>query len=113
MKSTYKLFGIYWDGMKALDSSALSIEALHTDRIHNGVSLNKLLCVEKQEDLEELINPINNDEEIIIEMDYYVTSDNKIIHSFIEKRLCQIVYRLSEYFKRVRCVKNPSDATNN
>lgn len=104
MKSTYKLFGAYWDGMKAMEYDALHIES-STKQSMEPISFQKLLSVQDETELARIITPYNTDEDITIGIDYWTESANPVLQVFLEKRLGQMTAHLSEKYPAVNCVK--------
>ena len=104
MKSTYKLFGVYWDGMKAVKYDELHIDN-STKQPSEIVSFQKLLSVQDEADLARIIAPCDAHKGITIGIDYWAESTNPILHVFLKKRLGQMVAHLSGKYPAVHCVK--------
>ncbi len=104
MKSTYKLFGAYWDGTKAVKYDELHIDN-STNQSMEPISFQKLLSVQDEADLARIIAPCNAHKDITIGIDYWTESENPVLQVFLEKRLEQMVAHLSEIFPAVHCVK--------
>lgn len=104
MKSTYKLFGTYWDGMKGMRYGELNFEN-NPVRSSESISFQKLLSVQNETDLDRIIASYEPNNEITIQIDYWTETSNPILHTFLEKRLGQMVAHLSEKYPTVRCVQ--------
>ena len=104
MKSTYKLFGAYWDGMKAVKYDELHIES-STKQPSELISFQKLLSVQDEADLAQIIELCDAHKGITIGIDYWTESANPVLRVFLEKRLGQMVAHLSEKYPAVHCVK--------
>ena len=104
MKSTYKLFGAYWDGMKAVKYDELHIDN-STNQSMEPISFQKLLSVQDETELANIITPYETNDEVAIGIDYWTESTNPVLRVFLEKRLGQMVAHLSEKYPAVHCVK--------
>ncbi|MCR5457181.1 MAG: hypothetical protein K6F14_03800 [Clostridiales bacterium] len=104
MKSTYKLFGAYWDGMQAVKYDELHIYN-STNQSMEPISFQQLLSVQNETELSRIITPYETNNAITIGIDYRTESTNPILRVFLEKRLCQMIAHLSERFQSVRCVR--------
>lgn len=104
MKSTYKLFGAYWDGMQAVKYDELHIDNSPIQSME-PISFQQLLSVQNETELSSIITPYETNNTITIGIDYWTESANPVLRVFLEKRLCQMVAHLSERFSAVRCVK--------
>lgn len=104
MKSTYKLFGTYWDGMKSVKVDVLQNDS-HPIQPSELISFQTLLSVQDQSDLDHIIAPFEMNDEITIQIDYWTETSNPVLYTFLEKRLGQMVAHLSEIFPTVHCVK--------
>ncbi len=104
MKSTYKLFGAYWDGMKSVKADVLQNDNSPVQE-SELISFQKLLSVQDETDLDRIVIPYNTDESVAIGIDYWTETANPVLQAFLEKRLGQMVSHLSEKFTAVHCVK--------
>ncbi|MBR1677204.1 MAG: hypothetical protein IJ706_07855 [Clostridia bacterium] len=104
MKPTYKLFGAYWDGMKAVRLDVLPKDS-SPKQAPELISFRKLLSVQDEADLSRIIAPCDAHKGITIRIDYWTESGNPVLQLFLEKRLGQMVAHLSEKYPAVRCVK--------
>ena len=107
MKSTYKLFGIYWDHKTSIDFDDCIV--IHgnggidykqpfclLDYVgeYRVINISELICVESSLEFEALCNKLRGFSRIAINIDY-ITSHNSISSSkFYKKRICQIIYAL-------------------
>ena len=104
MKTTYKLFGTYWDGMKAVKYDEMQKDS-HLTQPSELISFQTLLSVQDQADLDRIIALYEMNDEITIQVDYWTETSNPILRAFLEKRLGQMVAHLSEKYPAVHCVK--------
>ena len=104
MKSTYKLFGIYWDGKKAVRFDILPKDSSPT-QAPELISFRKLLSVQDEADFNQIITPYETNNEVTIGIDYWTESGNPILQEFLEKRLGQMVAHLLEKYPKVICVQ--------
>ena len=99
MKSTYQLFGAYWDGMGSCERGDIwSEKSRPADSGGNVVSFRDLLGVEKKDDLQKLLSSLDSRDPVRIRIDYRPESSNPVLRGFLEKRLRQMVFHLSEFF---------------
>lgn len=110
MKSSYKLFGLYWDGINVNNISFKMVENFNEKCDY--FSFKKLLCVKDNSDFVKLIDSIKKENIAVIEIDYWTSTTNKIIITFLNKRICQMIEKLSKYYKTIYCIKKTSCATN-
>ena len=103
MKSTYKLLGVYWDGMKSAPHEKVQTETCKQDS-SDYVSFKELLTVQDKEDLDRITLPFGSDTEITIGIDYHAEKANSVMNTFLEKRLSQMVAHLSDKYSKVNCV---------
>lgn len=114
MKSTYKLFGVYWDGMKTMGNDELYIDSV-VPKSSEFISFRKFLSIQNENDFDKIIAPYETNDDITIGIDYWIETSNPVLHAFLKKRLGQIVAHLSEKYQTVHCIKikeSPSGATN-
>ncbi len=104
MKSTYKRFGVYWDGMKAVKYDELQKDS-HPTQPSEHISFQTLLSVQDQAGFDRIIAPYEMNDEITIQIDYWTDTSNSVLHAFLEKRLGQMVAHLSEKYPIVHCVR--------
>ena len=106
MKSTYKLFGAYWDGIRLNNDKKMAIaKAPAENLLNNVISFQKLLAVETQNDLDNATSSLEVGTPITIRVDYWPESSNLVLCLFLEKRLGQMVALLSEKYPKVQCIK--------
>jgi hypothetical protein len=106
VKSTYKLFGAYWDGMLLNDDQTSEIRIISTKEMpENIISFKELLTVESQNDFEDAISSLDVETPVAIRVDYWSESSNPVLCLFLEKRLGQMVARLSEIYPKVQCFR--------
>ena len=102
MKSTYKLYGSYWDGMSSFDYPELPKEKSFSDNPPTkNLSFVELLTVEDDYDYNSLTSSMVADDEISVTIDFWPVTSNPVLCSFLRKRLCQIAVRLSKQFREV------------
>ncbi|MCR5149702.1 MAG: hypothetical protein K6B52_00560 [Clostridiales bacterium] len=104
MKSTYKLFGAYWDGMKSVKVDVLQKDSSPVQP-SELISFQKLLSVQDKTDLDRIVITYNKDESVAFGIDYWAETANPVLRDFLEKRLGQMVAHLSVKFPAVHCVK--------
>ena len=106
MKSTYKLFGTYWDGMLLNDDETTAIRMISSDGLPaNSISFKELLIVETQSDFEDATSSFDVETPVAIHIDYWPKSSNPVLCLFLKKRLGQMVAHLSEKFTEVQCFR--------
>ena len=104
MKTTYKLFGTYWDGMESTNSVDLNtIKATNYDS--DFISFQRLLSVQDATDYDSLISPFQGVKTVTVGVDYWTSSCNPVLSAFLKKRLSQMIFHLSNSFAEVRCVR--------
>ncbi len=104
MKSTYKLLGAYWDGMKGMRYDELNYEN-NPLQSSESISFREMLSVQDEADLDRIIAPYETNNGVTIQIDYWTETSNPILHGFLEKRLGQMVAHLSDKYSTVRCVQ--------
>ena len=102
MKTTYKLFGTYWDGMESIKNEDLNIGKTNDYRLPS-VSFQQLLSVQNESEYDAIISPFKDYKTISIGIDYWTDSGNPVLCAFLRKRLCQMVSHLAKTFVEVRC----------
>jgi len=100
MKSTYKLFGTVWDGMKE-ESALYSYDHMADNSNQNVISLEKLLTVNNAEEREKVLSAIDASDTVVLNLDIVCESRNPVIDAFLKKRFGQIVAFLSERYPLV------------
>jgi hypothetical protein len=106
MKSTYKLFGIFWDGKESeecLYPTLDSIEDDHSDDII--LSFKKLLSVQDEGGFSALVPPDAENRSVLVTMDYWTDHPNPALIAFLEKRRRQIFSCLAHHFRNVYSIK--------
>ncbi|MBR6475264.1 MAG: hypothetical protein IKS98_07415 [Lachnospiraceae bacterium] len=109
MKSTYKLFGIFWDHKASVDFK--DIEAINGnlgldykqpfclfDFIgeYRTVNISELICIENSMEFDSLCNKLRSFHRIAINVDYITCSSSITSSRFYKKRICQIFYAIQQ-----------------
>ena len=106
MKSTYKLFGTYWDGMPSADMSEIKlIENPEVFKGCNSLSLKALFSVNNASDFDKTTQSIDPDIPVVLSIDYSSSKENPILNTFNNKRISQIIWRIQETFSEVYYTK--------
>ena len=107
MKSSYKLFGTFWDKLKTsttvsyLNGSAF-INSINEDYNLfdlNGirkVDITDILEIKNEVELEILLDKMKNYNSLLININYLPTNKNRITDNFYSKRINQIYVYLKE-----------------
>lgn len=104
MKSTYKLFGTFWDGITSTDSYRIELNNTFPEEgTYQNISFKELLMVENEQEFFSLTNSLTKTDSVILTIDYWNKS-NQIVESFLEKRLSQAVTLLESKAESVMCV---------
>jgi len=91
LKSTYKLFGVMWDGMLIPEIIPVVIESV--DNVGRcQVNISSLLCINDKFEMEELIEEKGVD----LILDYVPQNDSLVIQEFYIKRILQMIYFLQD-----------------
>lgn len=104
MKTTYKLFGTYWDGMESTNSVNLK-NIKPNNQGTDFISFQKLLSVGGEADYDSLVSPFREHKTVTVGIDYWTNSCNPVLRTFLEKRLSQMISHLSKSFDEVSCVR--------
>jgi hypothetical protein len=104
MKTTYKLFGTYWDGMESSNKVNLNTIKPNTQG-SDFISFQKLLSVRDETDYDSLVLPFQEYKTVTVGIDYWTDSCNPVLRTFLEKRLSQIISHLSKSFDEISCVR--------
>ena len=105
MKSTYKLFGTYWDGRHSDNNGiAKTVRLSSNNSLNNVISFKELLAVETQNDFDDIISSIELGFPVAIKVDYWPESSNPVLCAFLQKRLYQMIAHLSEFCPEVQCI---------
>lgn len=109
MKSTYKLFGIYWDHKTGVDFE--DIEVINGDRgvdyrqpfclfdvfgEYRFVNISELICVENALEFDTLCSKLRSFHRIAINIDFITCSNSISSSKFFKKRVCQIVFAMQQ-----------------
>ncbi|MBR5181234.1 MAG: hypothetical protein IKW88_03175 [Clostridiales bacterium] len=125
MKSTYKLFGIYWDHKTSIDFDDCNViqgnEGIDYKQQfclfdfvgeYRTINISELICIENSLEFDTICNKLRGFSRIAINIDF-ITSHNSILSSkFYKKRICQIIYALqNELPDSLIVVQVPCDKT--
>lgn len=109
MKSTYKLFGIYWDRKKSV-----CFEGIEVIKGNQGfdyrqpfclfdifdeyrtVNISELLCVVNDSEFDSLCNELRKFHRIAINVDYITCISSISSSRFYKKRICQIFFAIQQ-----------------
>lgn len=109
MKSTYKLFGIYWDHKTGVDFE--DIEVINGDRgvdyrqpfclfdvfgEYRTVNISELICVENAMEFDSICNKLKNFYRVAINVDYITCRGSISSSRFYKKRICQIFFAMQQ-----------------
>ncbi len=109
MKSTYKLFGIFWDHKASGEFN--DIEVINGnigidykqpiclfDFIgeYRTVNISELICIENSLDFDSLCNKIRSFYRIAIKVDFITPGSSIVSSRFYKKRICQIFYAIQQ-----------------
>lgn len=104
MKTTYKLFGTYWDGMEHVKTTSINIVKTNNQE-PNLISFKKLLSVQDEADYDSLVSPFREHKTVTVGIDYWTNSNNPVLSTFLKKRLSQMIFHLSKSFDDVLCIQ--------
>ena len=102
MKSTYRLFGLFWDGKESDDHLYPSLGYITEDHRDDFIiSFKELLSVRDEGDFSALIPADAENHSAIVKMDYWTIHPNPALTAFLEKRRQQIFSCLARHFRNV------------
>ena len=117
MKSTYKLFGIFWDHYESVDFNDLVVVQSNKginyrqsyclfDIIgeYRTINISELMCVESSIEFESIRNRLRKCPRIAINIDYIILHTSLISSKFYKKRICQIYCALQQTLPDSRVV---------
>lgn len=109
MKSTYKLFGIFWDHYESVDFNDLVVVQGNKginyrqsyclfDIIgeYRTINISELMCVESSIEFESIRNRLRKYPQIAINIDYIISHNSLISSKFYKRRICQIYCALQQ-----------------
>lgn len=108
MKSTYKLLGALWDGLPFDEESPVILENFSKEKIPR-LSLSRLLSFSSMDEVQNNLVKDGTNHSIIIDADFYPASNNKVVNSFYNKRVRQIVSCLCQHYPEVLLVKHQGE----
>lgn len=109
MKSSYKLFGIYWDHKPNTDFNKCKIVSFKQgiDYKHpyclfdlvgeyRTINISEILSIENDEAWRLLSDQLKRYKNIAIKIDFITKSSSQVASVFYKKKLCQIYYALQQ-----------------